>query len=216
MHELYTIAGISNLDSVNYIKMCLENLNALKESPLMTLQAKTDTFGVSLDVDSDAVLNELQNSATTEQDKIVLNDILVQLLEGMIYVIKAQLHDYLEGTLAHLSPSIVLQASSTPVHNMFDEHTLGLADYLYKKASNITVGFLDGKVKCKINGTMQWLCAHSLNEQENIVKFLHQTSSDISILQDQQLKDKIQKKENSLRRKIEKKLQCRKGSGIVK
>ena len=30
----------------------------------------------------------------------------------------------------------------------------------------------------------------------------------ISILQYQQLKDKIQKKENSLRRKIEKKLQC--------
>ena len=30
----------------------------------------------------------------------------------------------------------------------------------------------------------------------------------ISILQDQRLKDKIQKKENSLRRKIEKKLQC--------
>ena len=53
----------------------------------MTLQAKTDTFGVSLDVDSDAALNELQNSATTEQDKIVLNDNLVQLLEGMIYVI---------------------------------------------------------------------------------------------------------------------------------
>ena len=67
--------------------MCLENLNALKESPLMMLQTKTDTFGVSLDVDSDAVLNELQHSATTEQDKIVLNDNLVQLLEGMIYVI---------------------------------------------------------------------------------------------------------------------------------
>ena len=160
MHELYTNAGISNLDSVNYIRMCLENLNALKESPLMMLH---DTFGVSLDVDSDAVLNELQTSATTEQDKIVLNDILVQLLEGIIYVIKTQLHDYLEGTLAHLSPSIVHQASSAPVHNMFAEHTLGLADYLYRKASNIKVGFL-----VKINGTMQWLCAHSLNEQENI------------------------------------------------
>ena len=100
-------------------------MDALKESPLMMLQAKTDTFGVSLDVDSDAVLNELQNSATTEQ---VLNDILVQLLEGIIYVIKTQLHDYLEGTLAPLSPSIVHQASSAPVHNMFAEHTLGLAD----------------------------------------------------------------------------------------
>ena len=76
------------------------------------LQANTDTFGVSLDVGSDAVLNELQNSATTEQDKLVLNDILVQLLEGVICVMKKQLHDYLEGTLTNLSPSIVHQASS--------------------------------------------------------------------------------------------------------
>ena len=102
---------------------------------------------------------------------------------------------------------------------MFTEHTLGLADYLYRKASNIKVGFLDGKVECKINGTMQWLCAHSLNKQENIVKFCirqaqrvklvnKQHEHNISILQDQRLKDKIQKKENSLRRKIEKKLQC--------
>ena len=76
------------LDSVNYTKMCLENMDALKESPLMMLQAKADTFGVSLDVDSDAVLNELENSVTMEQDKIVLNDVLVKLLEGIRYVIK--------------------------------------------------------------------------------------------------------------------------------
>ena len=44
--------------------------------------------------------------------------------------------DYLEGTLAHLSPSIVHQASSAPVHNIF-------AELPYKKASNIKVGFLD-------------------------------------------------------------------------
>ena len=95
MHKIYSNAGISNLDSIKY-----ENLNALKESLLRMLQAKTDTFGVSLDVGSDIELNELQNSATTEQDTIVLNDILVQLLEGVICVIKTQLHDYLEGTLA--------------------------------------------------------------------------------------------------------------------
>ena len=89
MHELYTNSGISNLDSINYIKMCLENLNALKENALMMLQANTDTFGVSLGVGSDAVLNELQNSATTEQEKLVLNDILVQLLEGVICVINS-------------------------------------------------------------------------------------------------------------------------------
>ena len=63
---------------------------------------------------------------------------------------------------------------------------------------------------------MQWLCAHSQNKQENItwlqaqrVKLVSkQHEHNISILQDQQLKDKILKEENSLRRKIEKKLQC--------
>ena len=52
---------------------------------------------MSLDVCSDAVLNELQNSATSEQDKFVLNDILVQLLECVMCAMKKQLHDYLEG-----------------------------------------------------------------------------------------------------------------------
>ena len=84
MHELYTCtnAGISNLDSINYIKMCLENLCALNEFPTIMLRVKADTFGVSLDAGSDVVLNELKNCATTEQEsKIVLNYILVQLLE---------------------------------------------------------------------------------------------------------------------------------------
>ena len=53
-----------------------------------------------------------------------------------------------------------------------------MADYLYRKASNIKVGFLDGKVKCKINGTMQWLCAHSQDEQEYIV---NQTRSESKV-----------------------------------
>ena len=62
---------------------------------------------------------------------------------------------------------------------------------------------------------MQWLCAHSQNKQENFaseaqrVKLISkQHEHNISILQDQQLKDKIQTKESSSRRKIEKKLQC--------
>ena len=49
---------------------------------------------------------------------------------------------------------------------------------------------------------MQWLCAHSQNEQENIVKFcirraqrvkLVNNEYNISILQDQRLKDKDSK-----------------------
>ena len=36
----------------------------------MMLQERLIVWCISLDVDSDAVLNELQNSATTEQDSI--------------------------------------------------------------------------------------------------------------------------------------------------
>ena len=138
----------------------------------------------------------------TEQDKIVLNDILVQLLKG---VIKTQLHDYHEGTLAHLSPSIVHQTSSAPVHNVFAEHTIRLADYLYREASNIKVEFLDGKVKCKIDGTMQWLCAHSQNEQENIVNFCISQAQSVKLVNNMNttflydtIKIRFKKKERSL------------------
>ena len=130
-----------------------------------------------MDVCSDEVLNELQNSSTTEQDKIVLNDILVQLLKDIIYVIKTQLHDYLEGTSAHLSPSVVHQASSAPVHNMFAEHTLGMADYLYRKPSNIKVGFLDGIVKCNIRNNAVVVCTLS----RKYCSILHQTSSESKV-----------------------------------
>ena len=64
-------------------------------------------------------------------------------------------------------------------------------------------------------------CVHTLRTRRkySLVKFCirqaqrvklvsKQHEHNISILQDQQLKDKILKKENSSRRKIEKKLQC--------
>ena len=54
---------------------------------------------------------------------------------------------------------------------MFAEHTLGLADYLIRKATNMRVEFLDGKVKCKINKTFLWLCSHSRDDQDKLVKF---------------------------------------------
>ena len=53
MHQLYTNQAITNLESSTFIKTCLQNLNALKESPLLALQVKTDTFGVPLSPNSE-------------------------------------------------------------------------------------------------------------------------------------------------------------------
>ena len=60
-------------------------------------------------------------------------------------------------------------------------------------------------------------CIRQLQAQR-VKLFSKQHEHNISILQDQQLKDKILKKENSSRRKIEKKMQCvaEKEVGIIK
>ena len=157
MHQLYTNQAITNLVSITYIKTCLQNLNTLKESPLLALQAKTDTFGVPLYPDSDAVLKELQ---TADIEKKELHCILFLLIGGIIDVIEKQLCDYFEGNLARLTPSIAGQTLSAPVHSMFAEHTLGLADYLFRRATSMKVGFLDNKVKRKIDKILLWLCSH--------------------------------------------------------
>ena len=142
MHQLYTNQAIKNLESITYIKTCLQNLN---ESPLLALQAKTDTFGVPLYPDSDAVLTELQTADIEELEKNELHCILFLLIGGITYVIDKQLYEYFEGNLAHLTPSIAGQTLSAPVHNMFAKHTLGLADYLFRRATSMKVGFIDSK-----------------------------------------------------------------------
>ena len=57
-------------------------------------------------------------------------------LGRIIDVIQRQMYDYFEGHLApHLTPSIANQTLSEPVHDMFSKQTLGLADYLIRKAT---------------------------------------------------------------------------------
>ena len=115
MHQLYTI---TNLESIAYIKTCLQNLIQLRETPLIALQSKNDTFGVPLYPESDPVLQELLNATTSDLEMLELHEILVLLIGGIIDVIQRQLYDYFEGRLAHLTPSIEGQTLSAPVHNM--------------------------------------------------------------------------------------------------
>ena len=219
MHQLYTNQAITNLESSTFIKTCLQNLNALKESPLLALQVKTDTFGVPLSPDSDAVLKKLQTAEIEELEKKELHCMLCLLIGGIVDVIQKQLYEYYEGSLAHLDPSIARQTLSAPVHNMFAKHTLGLADYLFRKATSMKVGFLDSKVKSKLNKTLLWLCSLPLEEQHRMVTFCIKQSKkvryafqvhekNIARLQEQRRKVKNQKKEDTFRRSIEKKLRC--------
>ena len=104
---------------------------------------------------------------------------------------------------------------------MFAEKTLGLADYHFRNAHtcNVKIGFVDAKVKSKINKTIPWLCSKPHNEQEKIIKFckgqaqklkllIHTHELNIAKEQDQRLLERDQKKDSSYRRKFQKKIQC--------
>ena len=67
-----------------------------------------------------------------------------------------------------------MQTSSAPVHNIFAEQNLGLADHYLRRARNCTIGHIDGKVKCKKNDTLTWLVAKPSDEQEKVYCLAYQ------------------------------------------
>ena len=100
-----------------------------------------------------------------------MNEILFRLITGIIEVIERQMYDYIEGNLSNIPTPMASQTLSAPAHNMFAEKILGLADYHFSNAHNVKVGFVDAKVKSKMNKTLPWLCSKPHNEQERIIKF---------------------------------------------
>ena len=152
MQQLYN-EHLKNLDSILHIRTCLQNLKKLKDTPLLALETRSDMFDMPLDP-FDTVLQSVQNSGCSEPEKECLKDILLRLITCIVEVIERQLNEYLEGRLSNLSPELSAQCSSAPVHNMFAERTLALSDFHLRRASNVQIGFVDGIVKSKINGTM--------------------------------------------------------------
>ena len=81
-----------------------------------------------------------------------------------------------------------MQTSSAPVHNMFAEQTLGLADHYLRRARNCTIGHI--KVKCRKNDTLTWLVAKPSDEQEKIIQF--------SIAEAKTMRAQLKKREDNI------------------
>ena len=69
MQQLYANQKITNLDSIPYVKTCLQNLYLLRNCPQLIFDMKNDMFGISLDEDSDEVLHSLRNAVLSVSEK---------------------------------------------------------------------------------------------------------------------------------------------------
>ena len=217
MKHLYGNQQLSNLDSIPRVQLCLKNLCTFKDSPMQILESNSDVFGMPIDESSDEVLSSLRSTALSAPDKECIGGILLQLITSTIEVIKKQMEEYIDGGLASLPPSNALQTLSAPVHNMFAEKTLGLADHHLRRSQNAKIGFVDGKVKTRINRTLAWLSNKTKQEQDKIVQFsIPQASTmrtawqkheeNVAKQQDRRHIEKNQKKDATFRHRLEKKL----------
>ena len=85
------------------------------------------------------------------KDKDSMTEILSRLIASIIEVIEKQMSEHLDGSLSNVLLATAHKTYLAPAHDMFAEQTLGLADHHFRTAPNVTIGFIDGKVKTKIN-----------------------------------------------------------------
>ena len=81
---------------------------------------------------------------------------LLQLITCTIEVTRKQMGEYIDSRLANLPPSYALQTSSASAHSMIAGKTVGLAGHHLRRSQNAKIGYVDGKVKTRINRTLAW------------------------------------------------------------
>ena len=86
--------------------------------------------------------------------------LLKLLLNACIDVLQRQLRRYIEGDLSNPTPQMIEQAQSAPSDNMASERALAMTDSNWRRAPNATAGFINGKIKCRLNRTLEWLEEH--------------------------------------------------------
>ena len=144
-----------------------ELLQTWKATPELLFSPASNAFGEPLSPDSDSVLSGLHCFVSGE-DEIQL-EALKSLLQACLDVLHSQLGIFI--TDPEPSSEMLQRAESAPTHNMASERTLGSLDKMLRRAPVATGGFLNGKVRAKINKCLAWLDRQSPNIQDKVITF---------------------------------------------
>ncbi|ESN98368.1 hypothetical protein HELRODRAFT_177251 [Helobdella robusta] len=160
------IRGLSNLEMGSVFQLGKSVIEGVLHHPAEVMLMKTDVFGHPLEEDDVhlSLMNKVYNND-------MLYKLLISLMQSVIEVMERQMGNYLTGELSNPAPQMIADTSSAPPHNIHAERTLGLSDFFIRKSPYATIGFVDAKVKAKMNHTMDWLDAKSEQEQNKIIKF---------------------------------------------
>ncbi|KAK0062763.1 hypothetical protein Bpfe_007968 [Biomphalaria pfeifferi] len=208
-----SLRKLSYLEMTPFVRRSITTLKELQLNPASILTLEFDVFGHPLLVDDVLVVLrdvELQPGERFFRTVSVLASCFVKVLER-------QLDDYLTGDLANPMEAMMQQTSSAPLHNIHSERVLGMVDSQFHRAPNASFGFVDAKVKCQANKTMDWLLAKPVKEQGSLIKFaVRQARKQRKVLEERvQVMSKTimsrqiiigQKRDKTERKKVEKKV----------
>ena len=163
---------LAHLNSIQLVERALSALESYEESPLEILKATSDVFGniIPEPNNPDPVLKSLMTQVNSDQQ--LISKIVIKLSAAYGVLLRRQFARYLPGgELYQPTEEMLSRTENAPLHNMFSERTLGLTDYLARRAPNARVGFLNGKVRGLLNNTLEWLDGHNSSTQSRIVQF---------------------------------------------
>ncbi|KAK6980293.1 Transmembrane protein [Biomphalaria glabrata] len=191
-------------------QICCEKIIKLKNTPSNLLTTDVDIFGEKI------VIDEVHKSLLMlrTSDMILFNKIISALLSSIESVIQRQMLNYISGPLSNPTEKILKDTLSAPANNMHAERALGMTDILIRKAPNATIGYLDSKVKAKLNHTLEWIESKPEDIQRKLIQFSITRGAQIrkaGVVENKEIDDNIklrrieasQKANNASRKKLE-------------
>ena len=194
-----------NLHSSVHLKKCAATLADLVHTPSNLQLSRYDAFGQELDNSTDQVLQSL----------VIATPLNLNCVKAVATAMKAvcerQLSFYLKGDF---TPQQNEMARAAPAHNMQAERIMAMCDSYTRRMPNSRPDYREARLKSRSNNTLNWLDGLEKGQLESAINFARAKGREASLqkrVREEKVKKEIlkrmklksRKKDETLRRKVE-------------
>ena len=220
MRKFYTSAEneINHIDGINVVQGVIEMLKDMMKDPLGILSAGKDFFNADLTVDS--TLTKLRSLPISA----MFVPMMKASLEATVVVLERQYQKYFE---LDITEKLREEAATSRSHNIDAEEIMGMFSAVQKRSPHATLCFISSKMRAIKNRTVDYLDDLTVERRDDILRKavrlgreqrqqrrISQKSLRAELIKRQQ--DKVQQKEMTDRRKLERLLKKSGLEGVKK
>ena len=147
------------------IKLFGEKLTEFDDHPQALLTSDQDIFGKPLQ--EDQLLFDLKRTPFEGHFK----DALKLCVRAIRVVTERQLGEYINGDLSAATPDVLEATKSATPHNVWAERVLGMCSAIHDRTNQASSVYIETKIQCATNKTLEWLNSKDIEEQSKLVTF---------------------------------------------